>query len=320
MVLKAVASVLAPAGSRARLSILIFHRVLPAIDPLFPEDVDERRFDATLGWLRRWFRVLPLDEAVSRLSERSLPSRAAAITFDDGYADNATIALPLLQRHGMTATFFVATGFLDGGCMWNDSIIESVRRFDGDSLDLRDRDLGHYRVESNGARRRAIDELLVRIKHLGSTERADAVAYVAQQARLTRPPTQMMTTAQVRDLRKAGMQVGAHTRSHPILARLPNDEAQREIVDSKIHLEALLDESVTLFAYPNGKPGNDYLAVHARMARQAGFTAAVSTAPGVSTAESDKYQLPRYTPWGTDSTRFGVRLVANLRNTQPHLA
>ena len=73
-----------------------------------------------------------------RLQQGRLPPRALAITFDDGYADNRTVAAPLLERHGLPCTFFVATGFLDGGRMWNDTLIETVRRAPGQTLDLRD--------------------------------------------------------------------------------------------------------------------------------------------------------------------------------------
>jgi peptidoglycan/xylan/chitin deacetylase (PgdA/CDA1 family) len=120
--------VLAPSGARGRLSILIFHRILAAPDALLPDELDAARFDAVCGWLRRWFNVLPLDEAVRQLAAGDLAARALSITFDDGYADNHNVALPILARHGMCATFFVATGFLDGGRMFNDTLIEAVRR------------------------------------------------------------------------------------------------------------------------------------------------------------------------------------------------
>lgn len=314
MIIKSIATALSPSGSRARLSILIFHRVLSQPDPLFPGEQDVRRFNEVLSWVSKWFQVLPLDEAVSRLGAGTLPQRAAAITFDDGYADNATNALPVLQSHGMTATFFVATSFLDGGCMWNDSIIESVRSCRAATLDLNPLGLGYHSLKSEGQRRMAIESLLGQIKYLEPTEREKAVDSVCQFADIALPADLMMSSGQVKHLRQAGMQIGAHTLSHPILARLDDGSAFTEINRSKSELESILGESVTLFAYPNGKPGQDYQAKHAAMAEQAGFKAAVSTAYGAASMATDRYQLPRFSPWDTDKFRYGIRMLLNLRN------
>lgn len=114
--------------SGAELSILIYHRVLARPDPLFPGEVDRALFERQLRLLKRFYTVLPLSVAVQRLRDGSLPPRAACITFDDGYADNAEHALPLLRQYGLHATFFIATGYLNGGQMWNDRVIDAVRR------------------------------------------------------------------------------------------------------------------------------------------------------------------------------------------------
>ena len=116
-----------PAGTRGRLSILIFHRVLPRPDPLCPDSPDASQFEAQMRWVRSWFNVLPLRRAVGMLYEGTIPARALAVTFDDGYADNEEIAAPILKRLGLGATFFVSTGFLEGDTMWNDRVIEAVR-------------------------------------------------------------------------------------------------------------------------------------------------------------------------------------------------
>ena len=130
-------SLLSPPGHRGRLSILIFHRVLAEPDGLFPETPTAVGFEACMRWVNGWFNVLPLTEAVARLYAGMIPSRALAITFDDGYADNEALAAPILKRLGMTATFFVSTGFLEGGCMWNDRVIEAVRASECAQIDLR---------------------------------------------------------------------------------------------------------------------------------------------------------------------------------------
>jgi len=296
--LKPLFQLASPAGARARLSVLIFHRVLPEPDPLFPDEMDARRFDALCGWLKSWFNVLPLDQAAAQLKAGTLPARAACITFDDGYADNCHVAMPILQRHSLTATFFIATGFLDGGRMWNDTIIETVRR----RADL----------STNADREAAITTLINQIKYLPVAERVATTEALAQKAQVQLPTNLMMTSADVKAMRQAGMQIGAHTVSHPILARLSRAEAAKEIGDSKRYLEELLGERISLFAYPNGKPGEDYSPESVDVVRSLGFDAAVSTQWGASRCGDDVLQIKRFTPWDKTRWRFGVRLLRNL--------
>ena len=78
--------------------------------------------------LARYFRPCGLAEGLRQLRDGGLPPRSVAVTFDDGYADNARIALPILREARVPATFFIATSYLDGGRMWNDTVIEAVRR------------------------------------------------------------------------------------------------------------------------------------------------------------------------------------------------
>lgn len=308
-----VASRLSPAGPRARLSILIFHRVLPEADPLFPSEATVETFDAQMRLLKSVFNILPLPETVARLQAGTLPARAASITFDDGYADNLTHVLPILQKHGLHATFFIATSYLNGGRMFNDTVIESIRRSPHTQLDLSDLGLGIHNLDSNAARAEAIGEILPQVKYLPLDARETTVAELTARAGVDRLPDDlMMTTAQLKQLHAAGMEIGGHTHRHPILARLDHTEAQAEIAAGKAWLEETLGDRVRLFAYPNGKPGADYLPEQAEIVRGLGFDAAVSTQRGVSTAGTDRYQLRRFTPWDTKPTAYAVRLLQNL--------
>ncbi len=305
---------MSPAGANARLSILIFHRVLPEPDPLFPQEMHARQFDAVCGWLAHWFNILPLDRAVQLLDDGTLPARAACITFDDGYADNHDVALPILQRHRLTATFFIATGFLDGGRMWNDTIIETARRSTLAQLDLSSLGLGCHPLGSIAERQTAISTLIGQIKYRPFADRVAITEQLAQLAQVRAPEDLMMTSHSVKAMRQAGMGIGAHTVSHPILARLTDAQARDEIGRSKQHLEQVLGERVGLFAYPNGKPGEDYAPASVEVVRSLGFDAAVSTQWGTSANGDDRFQLRRFTPWDQTRLRFGLRLLRNLRS------
>jgi len=303
---------LSPGGHRGRLPVMIFHRVLPETDPLFPGEPDAARFDAQLSLLKRWFNILPLTDAIRGLREERLPPRPLTLTFDDGYADNCTVALPILQAHGLSAAFFIATDYLDGGRMWNDTVIEAVRGCSQPSLDLAKLDLGTHPIGTSAEKSRAIAAILGQLKYLPQGEREAKVAAVATRCAVALPDSLMLTGDQLRQMHKAGMTIGAHTASHPILARIPDEQARSEILKSKERLERAIGESVRFFAYPNGMPSQDYRASHVQMVRESGFEAAFSTAIGSADATSDLYQIPRFRPWGRTPTRYGLRLAKSL--------
>jgi peptidoglycan/xylan/chitin deacetylase (PgdA/CDA1 family) len=278
-----------------------------------------QEFDRQLQTLSRWFTVLPLKEAVTRLRTGNLPARAACVTFDDGYADNHDVALPLLAARGIPATFFVATSFLEGGRMWNDDVIDTVRLAGADTLDAQAAGLGRLDISDVSKRRQGIDALIGALKYLPLAERRQRVEALAATNAVTLPAGSMMRPEQVKALHRAGMEIGAHTVSHPILAKLDSSSAMREIRASRETLEAILGATVTLFAYPNGKPHQDYSREHVEMVRELGFEAAVSTAWGVSRCGSDCFQLPRFCPWDRTPGKFALRLLHNTFRTRHEL-
>ncbi|MBE9523766.1 MAG: polysaccharide deacetylase family protein [Chloroflexi bacterium] len=146
---------------------------------------------------------------------------------------------------------------------------------------------------------------------MAPNERANKVHEVVDTLGVSLPTDLMMTHALVKDLTEQTMAIGAHTVNHPILKQIDADSARHELADSRDMLQSLTGEPVKLFAYPNGKPGQDYTAVHVKLLEELGFKAAVSTAWGVATVQSDIYQLPRFTPWDKSPKRFVMRLIQN---------
>lgn len=304
-------------GSLGRLVILMYHRVLAQPDPYHAGDVDAAAFDWQLTVLKRYFNVLPLKEAAERLQRGTLPARAVCITFDDGYADNLEIALPILQRHQLHATFFVATGYLDGGRMWNDTVIEALARATGEHLDLSTLGLGSYSITTTSARIHATRELLGQLKYLSTAERLHKSAGIAASVGQHLPDNLMMTSAQLCTLSKAGMEIGAHTISHPILSRVSDHTSRSEIEGSIQRLRELLGHNITTFAYPNGRPNTDYGLRDVENVRRAGIQVAVSTAWGYANSRMDRHQLARIAPWDTTPTRFALRIFRSYFGSPP---
>jgi peptidoglycan/xylan/chitin deacetylase (PgdA/CDA1 family) len=252
------------------------------------------------------------------------------VTTDVFFKDNATIrdttkyifngssygkgrlALAVLKKYRIPATVFVSTGFLNGGRMWNDSVIEVVRNCSGEKLDLRQLNLGCYSLDSYPQRIAAAENILFSVKHLEPEVRIALVKEIEKRVSGL-PDNLMLSDSQVCSLVRNGIAIGAHTVNHPILTSVSLEIARQEILGSKLHLEGLVQEGVDSFAYPNGRPTIDYGVEHRDMVKELGFLAAVSTHWGVSTSDSDRFQLPRFTPWDKQPLKFGIRLLDGYR-------
>ncbi|MGL4573651.1 MAG: polysaccharide deacetylase family protein [Burkholderiaceae bacterium] len=292
-----------------RLPILMFHRVLEQQDPLQPDVLTASVFDAQMKMLAGVFNVLPLDKAVESLMRGCLPARTVSITFDDGYRDNIQVALPILKRYGLHATFFVTSGYLGGGCMFNDAVVESLRSARHGTADLSTYGLGVVQVGDVAQRRQLADQITTAIKYFESPKRNEFCRELPKMFGSVMPENLMMSHDEVRTLSNAGMGIGGHTVTHPILAKVSDQQAQQEINDNRAELKDILGYAPTTFAYPNGKPDTDFAPRHAGMVKAAGYSLAVSTAAGVAHPKDSLFSLPRFGLRGDSATTAGMRLL-----------
>jgi len=308
-----------PAG---RLTILIYHRVLPDWQPLRPDESHAVLFERQMALLARHFRPMALGDAVRALRDGRLPQRACCVTFDDGYADNLTVAGPIMQRHRIPASVFVATGYLDGGRMFNDTVIECVAATKLMQLDATVLGLGPLPLATLDERRQAVSSILKVVRYLPPTERDSKVADLVRAAGSpVLPDDLMLSTPQLRALAASGVDIGGHTISHNVLTTLTSEQAEAEIGGGKRTLERLLDRPVPHFAYPNGVPARDFTRAHADLVRRLGFELAVTTAVGVVSQDTlDPFQLPRFSPWGKSVLALSARLARNAQSRQHALA
>lgn len=276
-----------------KFAILIYHRVLDEPDSLRPFEVDRSAFARQLGILTRFCNVLPLTEALERSQDGTLPPRSICITFDDGYADNAVNALPLLLKYGAVATFFVATGYTDSGCMFNDLVIEAVRGCRGTEMVVPWRDEPVFLGTTAESRTSAISTILNEIKYLDVDLRQERAQRLADEHGADLDRCRMMERAQIRELAEASMDIGGHTVSHPILRKVTDKRARAEIADGKAGLEEIIQRNIYAFAYPNGRRGSDYGERDVAIVEQYGFDYALSTEWDLVSDTSPRFELPR---------------------------
>lgn len=292
-----------------RLCIINYHRILAAPDPFLSSEPDVKAFRWQMGLLAECFNVIPLHEALAALKENALPPRAVCVTFDDGYRSVHDLALPILKEFNLHATIFVTSGYLGKGNMWNDRIIEAIQTLPTGVLDLRQVGMGSYPLRNMTDRRHAIDKLTALSKYMPPDMRNALVHNLDDMLGGRLSQSLMLTPQLVSNLVDQGMEIGGHTVSHPILSRLDDEAARYEIEAGKRQLEMIIGQSVRMFAYPNGKVGMDFDERHIQMARDAGFTAAFTTALGAATRMHDSFQMPRGRPWDTTPALFGLRLL-----------
>ena len=308
--IRSMGDAIAPRGKGdGRLCVINYHRVLESIDPLLESEPDIATFRWHMELLADCFNVLPLDEAVAALATERMPPRAVSITFDDGYRSVHDFALPILKQLNLPATVFITSGYVGEATMWNDRIIEAVQNLPSGEIDLRDLGLGIHSIQDLSQRKRAVDKLTKDSKYLSPNARLNLTKKLEHMVGENLAHGLMLTRQMVINLAEAGIDIGAHTVTHPILTSLDDESARYEIEAGKQQLEAITGKPVNLFAYPNGKVGMDFDQRHVLMAKDAGFSAAFTTAVSAATRKHDKYQLPRSRPWDATPARFGLRLL-----------
>lgn len=301
-------------GHRARrrtstpFQVLLFHRVTDIEEPFF-DTVPVRVFDGQMALLRRHFNVLPLDELVERSGRNDVPSSAVAITFDDGYRDNYENAFPILRRHGLPATVFLTTAAVGTReVLWHDRILDAFRQTEATSLEV---DGTSLPMRTPLQKRTTAASCLRRVRSLDPRGRDREIARVMSALGVAATPEarwRKLSWDEIREMANGGISFGAHTVTHPILTRMPIDEAGREILESRDAIERALGKKVTLFAYPNGGP-TDFNDDVKRVVRDAGFRCAVTTIPGTNDAATDLFELKRVALWDPAPHQALMRLA-----------
>jgi peptidoglycan/xylan/chitin deacetylase (PgdA/CDA1 family) len=204
-------------------------------------------------------------------------------TFDDGYADNLDVALPVFEAHGAPFTIYVTTGLIDGTAdIWWLILEEAIAGLNSIRTRIGERGF-HLPAGSSAEKQAAWDAVYWPLRDLSIVDRRDAVMALAGEAGAqTRKIFGSIAPSWDRVRRAAAhklVRIGAHTLSHPPLSALDDDEARHEIVGSRRRIEAEIGRPVHHFAYPFGDHGSAGARDFA-LAREAGFVTAVTTRRG----------------------------------------
>ena len=279
---------------RRGLRILMYHR--------FPRGPAALRQQCE--HIRRHYHPVSLAEVAESLHGGTpLPANAVAVTVDDGYRDFVTDAHPIFCAYSIPTAVFVVTDFLDGtGWLWHDAVTYA---------------LAHTRRRDVPIDRAAFCE---RLKNVPVPERERAVAALLVQLEVElpgRPPDEHapMTWDDARRIAADGVEIGVHTKTHPILSQVQDrDRLREEIVASKARIEAELGRPALHFCYPNGRR-QDFTAEVVDLVRTTGYLTAVTTERGINFAGTTPFMLRRLGAEPDNPMPYFAELLAGVRTS-----
>ena len=309
-------------GDERRPLVLLYHRLGPAVPDPQLLGVSAEHFAEHLQLISERYVPMPLADVVAAAAEGRAPRSAVAIAFDDGYADNLFVAKPLLERSGIPATVFVASGYVRSGRpFWWDELdrllLRPGRLPPRLTLEIGDETMtwnleedgpyAHPRAalrmswtvlddSDPGPRQRIYRALCDRLRGLDPAERERALERLRLVAEPEVPDEAMPRPLTVGELARLVegdlVEVGAHTVNHPALAQLPRERQAEEVADSKHELEEMLGRPISSFAYPFGTSA-DFDETTVAVVREAGFLRACANLDGRLTRRTDPFRVPR---------------------------
>jgi peptidoglycan/xylan/chitin deacetylase (PgdA/CDA1 family) len=227
--------------------------------------------------------------------EKELPKQCFAVTFDDGYADNAEIAAPILEKLGIPGAFYLTVGYIETGKLpWVARIRHAFATSEQKSWTAPNG--VSYSLADSNARHLAFGEACRHLGGLAGIEQEREVHEVEVQLRVLAPsqPDLMLTWERARALARRGHIVGSHTVSHPNLAHVKDDVILRnELAESKRQLDAQLGISVRHFSYPVPVLTPHWNPHTLDATREIGYATAVTTMPGLVYRDDNALSLRR---------------------------
>jgi peptidoglycan/xylan/chitin deacetylase (PgdA/CDA1 family) len=276
-----------------RLVLLGWHNVEPT--HCFPSKGDRGRAGLAqqLRLLRRSANVVPLRSALRALQEgRDLPARAVALTFDDGYRDNLTVAGPMLRELGLPATCFVVPGILSRHVVpWWEELAWAAARARAGEVEWEGRRLALGTAQDRHATSAGLAEELKR------RTRAQRETAVAELTEAFDPPGRYPVDEHFLDWDgarrlRAFMDIESHSTHHAILAEEEPGDQRRDLAEARRRIQDGIEQDTSVLAYPNGGPA-DFSGDTVEAARAAGYAHAVTTCGGLNSAATPPHEIRR---------------------------
>jgi len=264
-----------------------------------------------MKYLRKRYDIISLNQLVRYIKEaQPLPLKSVVVTIDDGFKDTYRNAYPILKKYNIPATVFLATGRINiDDLFWSDKAAYAIWNTTQEILSMDE--LGVYPIRTAGQRRKVSSNIKEKLREIPAVKKNFIIERLVRTLGVNIPAhigkEFSLTWDEVRVMSKNGINFGAHSISHPNLAKIPIEEARIEIVESKNQIEKELDKPCFSFAYPLGSSTNFNEDIK-NILRECEFSCAVTTLySGASGIKRDIYELGRIPP-GSNAQIFKLNI------------
>lgn len=294
--------------ARGKATILTFHRVSDSKSIFKQGELEIREFREKVRLLKRHFNIVSIDELLNAESEKELPPYTVVLTVDDGYEDCYSVITPIFDEFKVPGSFFITTEGIEQGGLWNDKIGNAIINTQKDEIIVSGKKLF---IGDEISKTKVLEDCLTKCKYLTLQQRGQFINELNEACRTSFDQHDFLSEDQIRAMANAGMTIGAHTHSHPILAVEDDEVSYSEIKRSKDILEGIIGSPISHFAYPNGMIDRDFDNRHEKMLEELGFKSGFSTSWGHYSNNTNRYCIPRFTPWDKNEYHFAYRLVGH---------
>ena len=281
--------------------VLRYHSVSKGVD-YCPQSISvgKELFERQIKYIAKHYSVITLDKVVDCLQRQvSFPKRALAITFDDGYLDNYTDAYRILAKYRLPATFFVTADPVVGGKpFWVGWLQRGISRLPDLSALMNLFGVKEQkRLDVKGKKKALIETISVEINNSSLEGKSDILHRlegVFDSFLKDRMDSNFMLRPEhLQEMLAAGMQIGSHTMTHPILSSLSDDQVLEELLESKRILESICGSPIRHFAFPNGPGVKNFDNRVSRLVEKAGYVSASTSERGIVTLASNRFAMER---------------------------
>jgi len=284
--------------NRNKAIILMYHN--------FCKSVDEKHanvcipigdFEQHIKYLKRFYNIISLPDLVEAMRQKKpFPPNAVAITFDDGYKNNYSLAYPIIKKYNISVTIFLVSGYIGSGdYLWVNQLAYAINETQKKTLDISfNGKRFQYALGTPKEKKNSCADIKDKLKQLNAheLEKALMILYAElgfQQDKAGADTYQMLSWEDILAMRNGLVDFGSHTVTHSSLTSISDAQKLGEIDGSRDNLQKKLNTCVDYFCYPNGLYDNKIKEMVIR-----NYAAAVTIKSGFVTQGTDLYALPRF--------------------------